>query len=385
MTCQKPGLSVTKTPDAQNINAGEDVVFTVQVDNAGPGTAKGVTVSDTLPAGTAGAWVEDPDNPDCEIAGGVLNCDFGDLAAGASESVTVKAPTDGDNCGVYDNTASYTAGNAPNGSDDGQVTCLQPNLSVTKTGNGNIKAGEDVVFTIQVSNAGPGVAKNVALTDDLPSGIAGDLEGNWEITNQPAGDPCAVTVPIAGNTLTCDFGDLAANASVSVTVRAATDNAECTTYDNTATASPTNGSGASDSDTVVCTQIKPDIVLKKKANKKTVRPGNKVKYTITVKNTKKGSVAKNLKVCDKLPSQMTVVKKGKKAYFDNGKLCWNVKRLPYSKNGKSFSYTAKVNNNTNPGAKLKNVVTVGNKKATQTVRVKRPKVINRPKRVPVTG
>ncbi|MBK5111673.1 MAG: DUF11 domain-containing protein [Thermoleophilia bacterium] len=378
MTCQKPGLSVTKTPDAQNINAGEDVVFTVQVDNAGPGTAKGVQVSDTLPGGTAGAWVEDPDNPDCEIAGGVLNCDFGDLAAGASKTVTVKAPTDGDNCTTYNNTATASSTNAPNDSDDGQVTCQKPNLSVTKTGNGNIKAGENVKFTINVSNAGPGVAKNVALTDELPSGTAGD----WEITNRlDIEDPCA----IAGNTLTCNFGDLAANASVSVTVRAATSDAKCTTYDNTATASPTNGSGASDSDTVVCTQIKPDIVLKKKANKKTVRPGNKVKYTITVKNTKKGSVAKNLKVCDKLPPQMTVIKKGKKAYFDNGKLCWNVKRLKYSKNGKSFSYVAKVNNNTNPGAKLKNVVTVGNKKATKTVRVKKPKVINRPKRVPVTG
>ncbi len=35
VTCQTPDLTVDKTPDAQTINAGEDVVFTVQVDNAG--------------------------------------------------------------------------------------------------------------------------------------------------------------------------------------------------------------------------------------------------------------------------------------------------------------------------------------------------------------
>ena len=66
---QKANLTVTKTPNSQTINAGDDVVFTIQVDNAGPGTAKGVTLSDALPSGTARTWVEDPDNPDCAITG----------------------------------------------------------------------------------------------------------------------------------------------------------------------------------------------------------------------------------------------------------------------------------------------------------------------------
>ena len=79
---QKANLTVTKTPNSQTINAGDDVVFTIQVDNSGPGTAKSVTLSDTLPSGTAGAWVEDPDNPDCQITGNQLDCDFGDMASG---------------------------------------------------------------------------------------------------------------------------------------------------------------------------------------------------------------------------------------------------------------------------------------------------------------
>ena len=41
INCQKPDLTVDKTPDAQNINAGEDVVFDITVTNNGPGTAKG--------------------------------------------------------------------------------------------------------------------------------------------------------------------------------------------------------------------------------------------------------------------------------------------------------------------------------------------------------
>ncbi len=59
ITCQKPDLTITKTPNAQNINAGDDVVFDITVANsnaAGTGTAKGVTLTDPLPQGVAGDW-----------------------------------------------------------------------------------------------------------------------------------------------------------------------------------------------------------------------------------------------------------------------------------------------------------------------------------------
>ncbi len=197
---QKANLTVTKTPNSQTINAGDDVVFTIQVDNAGPGTAKGVTLSDALPSGTAGAWVEDPDNPDCQITGNQLDCDFGDMASGASRTVTVKAPTDIDNCAVYDNTATASATNADDAQDDAQVTCQKPDLTVTKTPNSQtINAGDDVVFTIQVDNAGPGTAKGVTLSDALPSGTA----GAW--VEDPDNPDCQIT----GNQLDCDFGDMA--------------------------------------------------------------------------------------------------------------------------------------------------------------------------------
>ena len=67
------------------------MVFTVQVDNAGPGTANDVKLSDTLPTGVVGdTWVEDPDNAECEITGGnQLDCAFGDLASGASKTVNM--------------------------------------------------------------------------------------------------------------------------------------------------------------------------------------------------------------------------------------------------------------------------------------------------------
>ena len=109
-----------------------------------------------------------------------------------------------------------------------------------KSGNGPVNAGDDVVFSIDVKNGGPGTAKSVTLSDPLPAGTASP----WAISSQPAGDPCSIT----GSTLSCAFGDLAPGASETVEVTAATTFADCTVYDNTATASSTNNDPASVND-----------------------------------------------------------------------------------------------------------------------------------------
>ena len=122
-------VTVNKTPDAQNINAGENVVFSMTVSNTGQGTATGVKLSDPLPGGVAGSWaVSGTDAADCvsPIVGGTLDCSFGDLAAGASKTVTVTAPTDASNCTTYDNVATVSSTNAPGDTDAGRVTCQQP-------------------------------------------------------------------------------------------------------------------------------------------------------------------------------------------------------------------------------------------------------------------
>ncbi|MBK5111178.1 MAG: DUF11 domain-containing protein, partial [Thermoleophilia bacterium] len=240
-----PTLSITKTPDAQNINAGEDVVFTIQVGNTGPGVAENVNLSDTLPGPVAGAWVAE--DPDCSItSGNLLGCTFGDMAAGDTKRVTVRAPTDFDNCGTYDNTAEAIADFMEDPvQDDGEVTCLKPGLTVTKTPDAQkINAGEDVVFTIQVDNAGPGTANGVKLDDTLPTGVVGDT---W--VEDPDNAECTIT---GGNQLDCDFGTMGAGAPKTVTVKAATDGDNCTTYNNTATASSSNAPSDSDDGQVTC-------------------------------------------------------------------------------------------------------------------------------------
>ncbi|HEY0782266.1 MAG TPA: DUF11 domain-containing protein, partial [Thermoanaerobaculia bacterium] len=93
LACGAPpaDLAVTATADASEVNAGSLLTYTLDVTNAGPGTARAATLTDTLPDGvdlftvtsTVGSCTE----------GATIVCDLGDLAPGAHETVTVVVET----------------------------------------------------------------------------------------------------------------------------------------------------------------------------------------------------------------------------------------------------------------------------------------------------
>jgi uncharacterized repeat protein (TIGR01451 family)/LPXTG-motif cell wall-anchored protein len=82
---------------------------------------------------------------------------------------------------------------------------VDADLAITKSHVGPVRVGDDLVFTLDVVNDGPSVARDVVVTDVLPAGLtyvsATSATGAWS---------CA---EVAG-TLTCDLaGDLAPGAS----------------------------------------------------------------------------------------------------------------------------------------------------------------------------
>ncbi len=135
----EPKLTIVKTPDGQEVNAGDALTFSMVVSNSGDGTAKGVTLSDPLPTGTASAWTTA--TQDCSISGTypaqqTLNCTMGDLPPGASFSASVSSSTSFAYCTVYNNTATASATNHPNVSDPGSITCQVQWKGETATGAG---------------------------------------------------------------------------------------------------------------------------------------------------------------------------------------------------------------------------------------------------------
>ena len=243
----KPKLKITKTPDSKTINAGEDAEFTITVTNEGAGVAKGVKLTDDLP--DQGTWTISSNPGGCQIAAGMLTCDFGDLPAGESRTVKVKTTTSFQQCATYVNGASVASDTEGTKSDNGNmITCKKPNLTVSKTPDGGtVDAGADAVFTIVVSNTGDGVAKNVTLSDQLPApGV-----GGWTVSQQPSQGSCAVN---GSNLLTCTgLGDLAKGESRTVKVKTGTSNDACPTFENpAATASAGNHPDVSDGGSIDC-------------------------------------------------------------------------------------------------------------------------------------
>ena len=291
---QCAALNVAKVADDGEVDAGDDIGFTITVTNGGEGVARDVELTDTLPTNGGLEWEIDGGTgaSDCEISAGVLSCDFGDLASGATVTVHISSPTTAETCGIVRNSVSVTSSNDGNptaGPVEIVVNC--PNVTVEKTADeGTVNAGDTASFTIVVSNDGEATADDVALVDTLPSGVV------W---TEDSAD-----CEIADGVMTCDFGDLAPNATRTVHVSGETDASDCGELLNVATVSASNEADDDASDnaseatiTVQC----PDLTVLKEADASPVSAGDEVGFTITVSNIGEGD-AYGVTLIDELPT-----------------------------------------------------------------------------------
>jgi uncharacterized repeat protein (TIGR01451 family) len=295
-----PGLNLLKTADNLLVNAGSPIGFTVTVTNTGTGAASGVVISDPLPTGTGIVWSINPPVTGCAITGGnQLTCTFATLAAAATQTVHVVSPTTKDSCQAYPNTATLTAAIGNGDTAEALSTVQCPVVTLAKTADAaSVNAGEPIGFVITVTNAGPAPAAGVVVSDTLSSGSG----LSWSIADGRNGALCT----LAGNALSCPFGDLAAGASRSVHITSPTTAAACKAIPNTASAVLTNGptpANATASTTVVC----PALTLGKVADAASVAAGQPIGFTITVSNGANAGTATAVTVTDALLAGAGVV------------------------------------------------------------------------------
>lgn len=298
ITLLKPSLSVLKKAVAATVDSGDGIAFTIDVANAGPGTAKNVTLSDPLPGATGVSWTLSAPVTGCAITGTAptqsLDCSFGDLAAGASRSVGIQSATATGTSGTLSNTATADSDNTGPTSSTATITVNSPAVALTKTPDANpISSGDRLGFTLTATNNGAGTAKGVVLTDDLPAG-----EGlNWVI-DAPA-NGCVLNGAVPTQSVSCPVGTLAPGASFSVHVSTPTSAATVGDITNTLKVTGTNIPPGTTTTTVTVNQ--PVVTVTKSAASSTVEAGDPISYTVTVSNTGAGT-AKNFTVSDSLPS-----------------------------------------------------------------------------------
>jgi uncharacterized repeat protein (TIGR01451 family) len=170
-----------------------------------------------------------------------------------------------------------------------------PRLGLTKTADAPIvNAGDQIGFSVTVSNSGQGPAQNVAISDALPSGSG----VNWSLSPSVAG--CSITG--SPQMLNCSFASLASGASQTVHVISGTSFASCATYNNTAQAQATSSPPvtASASTTVQC----PALTITKTADAASVSAGTNIGFTVTVSNSSAAGTgtAKSVTLSDALPT-----------------------------------------------------------------------------------
>ncbi|MGI8982308.1 MAG: Calx-beta domain-containing protein [Pirellulaceae bacterium] len=218
-------VSVTKSGTPDTVIAGQNLTYTIVVSNNGVSDSLGVTLSDIIPVDTTFVSFVSPagwTSTTPAVGGtGTVTSSIATLAAGSGDqtfTLIVRASAAAANGSTITNTATVDAVTAdPDPSNNSASTFstvdATADLSITKTGNSDfVSPGQQLTYTIVVSNNGVATAQNVTLTDVLPANTV------FVSFVSPAG--WTNTTPAVGGTgtVTSSNASLAAGASASFTL-----------------------------------------------------------------------------------------------------------------------------------------------------------------------
>ena len=152
---QQDRIRVTKTT-VQRGDVGQELVYRIQVEALRD--AENVHVRETLPEGFRFVRA----TPQAEVEGNVLHWNFSSMNSGQRESIEVRVRpgSEGDHtiCTVVTFDQRFCL----------DVFAGRPLLAVVKEGPSEVELGDEVSWTVRVTNRGSAAANNVVVTDELP-------------------------------------------------------------------------------------------------------------------------------------------------------------------------------------------------------------------------
>jgi uncharacterized repeat protein (TIGR01451 family) len=202
----RAALEIFKDTDRNpaNYNVGENVVYTITVENEGPDLATGVVVTDTLPAGLT--FVSATNGGVWDANTRTITWNVGSLTNLFTATVTATVTSDA---------AAKTLVNTATADSDQIVDPISTTASIyvpsadlvlTKTVDKTQPTVKDtVIFTLIMNNNGPDAAVNVTVNDKLPAGLTyvshtvnfgtyDPATGLWTIASLPNGASAVLTI-----------------------------------------------------------------------------------------------------------------------------------------------------------------------------------------------
>ena len=322
-----PEIIPDKTANITNPNFGDNVTYTVTVTNDGIGDAKDVVVRDILGEGLT--FVDATGNYTFDEATRTVTW-IVDLAKGESKVFSVIATVSG-----YGNvTNSLVVGNKTTG-----VNVTVPEINPDKTVDNEIpNFGDNVTYTVTVTNDGIGDANNVVITDVLDKGLKFlNATGNFTY-DEKTGIITWIVDLAKGETKTFN---------VNVTVLG------YGVLPNTV---------AVGNKTAVRNITVPEIISVKEVNSSDIHIGDEITYTITVSNPGKINAA-NVVIRDILPEGLKFINASNGGVYDpvTGIITWILNITANS----TVDLTADVC--VNKSGNITNTVNVGNKTSNCTI------------------
>lgn len=242
-------LQITKTDGSATYTPGNVISYTIVVSNAGPSSATGASVTDTIPASISGTTIN------C-LASGTASCGTNasvgnnlsftgvNIPVGAANflTITVSGMVNPATTGNLVNTAMVTVGAGQtdptpgNNSATDTDTPVSADLGITKTDNAtDYEAGGSTTYTIVVTNNGPDNVSGAVVTDNIPAqisswtwacsqtggatgcdAVAGSSANFTDVVNLPNG--ASITYTVTASILPGATGPLTNTANVSVPV-----------------------------------------------------------------------------------------------------------------------------------------------------------------------
>ncbi len=170
-------LSITKSAGETPTATGGPIAYTLQVENAGPDSAAGVVVTDTVPDSVSAVSVAG-EGWACDLNGNVATCRAASLPVGAASPITLVATALRGGIEVT-NSASVAATTsdpvpANNTSTVTSRIAAQVDLGVVKTASSpTYLPGKALTFTIVVRNVGLDAVAGANVRDLLPPALRG--------------------------------------------------------------------------------------------------------------------------------------------------------------------------------------------------------------------
>lgn len=181
-------LAVSGTDSPDPVLVGSNITYTIIVTNSGPDTATGVVMTNRLPV-NATYITNLASQGSCSNVSGRVLCDFGTITNHGFATVTIVVTTT--KSGTFTNIASIVSNELDLNLINSTATILTTvspvadlAVSIDNAPNPGV-TGNNLTYTIMVTNKGPNSASGVYLTNVLPAGAtfssAATTQGTWAL------------------------------------------------------------------------------------------------------------------------------------------------------------------------------------------------------------